>query len=72
MYCSIASTKSCIVHGSGDAWSDDLLTYKEISLSIPGALLRDFVRFRGLNNMYETMTYKFKCNFQVLIRNFDQ
>jgi len=50
MYCSIASTKSCITHGNGDAWSDDLLTYKEISLSIPGALLRDFVRFKGLNN----------------------
>ena len=26
----IVSTKSCITRGSGDAWSDDLLTYKEI------------------------------------------
>ena len=56
MYCSIASTKSCITHKSGDAWSDDLLTYKEITLSIPGAPLRDFVRFKGLNNTCETMT----------------
>jgi len=47
MYCFIASTKSCIT--LGDTWSDDLLTYNEISLSIPGALLGDFVRLKGLN-----------------------
>jgi len=35
----VASTKSYITHGSGDVWSDELLTYKEISLSIPGMLL---------------------------------
>jgi len=37
--CFVASTKSYITRGSGNAWSDDLLTYKEISLSIPGVLL---------------------------------
>jgi len=56
MYCFIASIKSCMTRGSGNAWSDDLLTYKEISLSIPGALLRDFVRFKGLNITCEAMT----------------
>ena len=44
-------------------WSDDLLTYKEISHSIPGALLGDFVRFKGLNNTCDAMTFKSKCNF---------
>ena len=32
MYCFIASTKSCIT--CGDAWSDDLLTYKKLASRI--------------------------------------
>jgi len=46
----------CIVSSPGpslashlETLSLNLLTYKEISLSIPGALLGDFVRFKGLN-----------------------
>ena len=74
--CFIVSTKPYITRESGDAWSDDLLTYREISLSIPGMLLWYLVRFKGLNNTCEAMTFiwrvKNKCNFQLIIRNFNQ
>jgi len=39
----VASTESYITRGNGDVWSDDLLTYKEIRLSIPGVPIWDFV-----------------------------